>query len=73
MVLDYYFEGQFKNRGVVAVYMQNLIKELDSTDFHKPYIEVAFGNKVEAYGLCVGDKDFCQNRDAKKSSVHGLG
>ena len=51
MVMDYYFEGQFKNRGVVAVYMQNLIKELDSTDSGKPYNEVAFGNKVEAYGL----------------------
>jgi len=69
--MDFYFEGQFKNRGVVAVYMQNLIKELGLNRLRKPYIEVVFANKVDAYGLCEGDKDYAKIQIAKKCPVHG--
>lgn len=69
--MDYYLSGQIKNLAVVEEYLPKLIKGLGMHRLRKPYIEVEFVNKLDAFGLCEGDKDYAKISIARKCPVSG--
>jgi len=69
--MQYFIEGQIKNRAVVDCFVQKLIKELGMNRLRNPYIDIKFVNKLDAFGLCDGDRDFARIEVAKKCPVTG--
>ena len=67
----HFIEGQIRNREVVNVYVDLLIKGLGMNKLRKPYVYIKFVNNLEALGFCEGDRDYAEITIAKKCPITG--
>ena len=70
-MIDFYIEGQVKNQEVVRTYIANMIKTLGLGRLRKPYINVRFTNKCDAYGLCEVDREYAEITIERKCHITG--
>lgn len=64
-------EGQIRNRKIVEVYVQNLIKALKLNRLRKPFLQIQFVNNLPALGFCEGNREYAEITIAKKCPVTG--
>ena len=64
-------DGHIRNRRIVELYVQSLIKALKLNRLRKPYIQIQFVNKLEALGFCEGNREYAEITIAKKCPVTG--
>ena len=67
----YAIGGLVKNEAVLDYSVPALIKALGLSRLRKPLLEIDFVNKLDAYGLCEGDRDYAKITIAKKCPVTG--